>query len=181
MARYCAFRATNFCAPSDRPDELRHMLEYNVHQEFGVDLHLPPGTLQAKTPVLADGRMQPHEWLLGDVLLKTDSVDHGDNHFFPGPCDIAWDLAGAATEWQMPAEAIRHFLERFRQFSGIDVSQQLPLYLLAYAVFRLGFCKMAVSTSTGDDLDRMHRAYLWYRALAQQRLKSETALNLSAA
>src|SRR5215469_3144745 len=96
MARYCAFRAANFGTRTDRPDELQQMLEYNVHQEFGVDLILPQGTLRAQNSVLVDGRMQPHEWISADRIFKTDSVDHGDNHFFPGPCDIAWDLAGAA-------------------------------------------------------------------------------------
>lgn len=174
MARYCAFRAVNFGSFSDRPEELRQMLEYNVHQEFGVDLFLPEGALRTQNPVLVDGRMQPHEWISADRIFKTDSVDHGDNHFFPGPCDIAWDLAGAAIEWQMTPDTIQIFLDLFQKFSGIEASERLPIYMLAYSVFRLGFCKMAISTALDDDRDRLHRAFLRYRRLATELIRSHT-------
>ena len=153
-------------ARTDRPDELQQMLEYNVRQEFGVDLILPQGALRAQSPVLVDGRMQPHEWISADRIFKTDSVDHGDNHFFPGPCDIAWDLAGAAIEWHMTADTIQIFLSLFQKFSGIEASERLPIYMLAYCVFRLGFCKMAISTALDDDVDRLRRAFMRYRRLA---------------
>ena len=41
--------------------------------------------------------MGPHAWLRDENgrLIKTNGSVHGDDHFFPGPCDIAWDLAGA--------------------------------------------------------------------------------------
>lgn len=172
MARYCAFRAANFRAPTDRPDELQRMLEYNVHQEFGVDLILPRGALETENPVIVDGRMQPHEWISADRIFKTDAVDHGDNHFFPGPCDIAWDLAGAAIEWQMTPDAIKVFLALFEKFSGIKASERLPIYMLAYSVFRLGFCKMAVSTALDDDRERLRRAFLIYRRLAIELMSS---------
>ena len=174
MARYCAFRAAHFAASSDRPDELRHMVQYNVHQELGLDLVLPEGALVAEQAVLVDGRMQPHEWVAGERICKTDSVDHGDDHFFPGPCDIAWDLAGAAVEWQMSEEAAQAFLQFFRRLSQIDVSERLPFYMLAYAIFRLGFCKMAISTGSGDDLHRLRQAYGQYRRLAMQLAESHT-------
>jgi len=172
MARYCAFRAANFGTRTDRPDELQQMLEYNVGQEFGVELILPQGMLRAENSVLVDGRMQPHEWISADRIFKTDSVDHGDNHFFPGPCDIAWDLAGAAIEWHMAADTIQIFLSLFQKFSGIDASERLPIYMLAYSVFRLGFCKMAISTALGDDVDRLRQAFLRYRRLAIELLRS---------
>jgi hypothetical protein len=116
--------------------------------------------------------MQPHEWISADRIFKTDSVDHGDNHFFPGPCDIAWDLAGAAIEWQMPPDTIQIFLNLFQKFSGIEASERLPLYMLAYSVFRLGFCKMAISTALDDDRDRLRRAFLGYRRLATELIRS---------
>lgn len=172
LARYCAFRAANFEARTDRPDELRQMLEYNVRQEFGVDLLLPEGALTTHNPVLVDGRMQPHEWILAHRIFKTDSVDHGDNHFFPGPCDIAWDLAGAAIEWQMTPDTIQIFLSLFQQFSGIEASKRLPIYMLAYSIFRLGFCKMAISTAIDDDRERLRRAFLRYRRLAEELIRS---------
>ena len=181
MARYCAFRAANFGTRTDRPDELQQMLEYNVRQEFGVDLILPQGALRAQNSVLVDGRMQPHEWISADRIFKTDSVDHGDNHFFPGPCDIAWDLAGAAIEWHMSADTIQIFLSLFQKFSGIDASERLPLYMLAYSVFRLGFCKMAISAALDDDVDRLRRAFLGYRRLAIELIRSHPQFSRNSA
>jgi len=49
------------------------------------------------------------------------------------------------------------------------------LYMLAYSVFRLGFCKMAISTVRGSDEEqRMRNAYIRYRALAASLLKEFT-------
>jgi hypothetical protein len=151
------------------------MLEFNVQQEFGRDLKLEPGQLTSATPLLADGRMQPHEWIASrdGKLLKTDAISHGDNHFFPGPCDIAWDLAGIVVEWDLDAQATEFLLAKFSQFSGLHKSQQLQDYLLAYCVFRLGFCKMATSTVEGSEEERrLQSAYLKYRAKAEQLLAS---------
>ncbi len=128
------------------------MLEYNVQQEFGQELKLDGEELASAHEVLTDGRMQPFEWIASrqGQLLKTDAISHGDNHFFPGPCDIAWDIAGAIVEWELDAAASEFLLRRFRQISGIDVSATLDIYMLAYCVFRLGFCKMARSTVLGS-------------------------------
>src|SRR5947207_10246232 len=97
MAKYCAFRASQFSVAHADPDELQRMVEFNVQQEFG--LHLSDSIYReavvSEHPVLVDGRMQPCEWISTcGQFLKTDAISHGDNHFFPGPCDIAWDVAG---------------------------------------------------------------------------------------
>jgi hypothetical protein len=149
------------------------MFEFNVHQEFGRELTLDEGELISTSPVLADGRMQPYEWLMAadGGFVKTDAISHGDNHFFPGPCDIAWDLAGAAVEWGLDPGALNFLLARFRDYSGKDASKQLPSYMLAYSVFRLGFCKMAISTVLGTEEEaRLRSAYLHYRASASRLL-----------
>jgi hypothetical protein len=175
IAHYCSFRASEFTCTAIHNSELAHMLEFNVQQEFGRDLKLEPGQLTSATPLLADGRMQPHEWIASrdGKLLKTDAISHGDNHFFPGPCDIAWDLAGIVVEWDLDAQATEFLLAKFSQFSGLHKSQQLQDYLLAYCVFRLGFCKMATSTVEGSEEERrLQSAYLKYRAKAEQLLAS---------
>lgn len=175
IARYCSFRASEFTCASIHNSELDHMLEFNVQQEFGRDLKLEAGQLSSGTPSVADGRMQPHEWIAsGEAkLFKTDAISHGDNHFFPGPCDIAWDLAGAVVEWDLDAQATGFLLSKFRQFSGIPISQQFQDYMLAYCIFRLGFCKMATSTVAGSrEESRLEFAYLRYRAKAEQLLAS---------
>jgi len=44
--------------------------------------------------------------------------------------------------------------------------------MLAYAVFRLGFCKMALSTVPGSPEEgRLLDAYLYYRRRAEQLLE----------
>ena len=173
-ARYCAFRASEFRQDPHGNSELEQMLVHNVQEEFGRQLQLAPGCLSPDKPVLVDGRMQAHEWIAGDgKLVKTDAISHGDNHFFPGPCGITWDLAGAIVEWDLDLSATEFLLRKFRGFSGIDVTQDLTSYLLAYCVFRLGFCKMARSTVLGSrEENRLNSAYCYYRSKARRLLET---------
>ncbi|HEX3739408.1 MAG TPA: hypothetical protein VHV29_06750 [Terriglobales bacterium] len=173
IAQYCSFRVSEFACAAPQHSELSRMLEYNVQQEFGQELKLNGGELASAREVLTDGRMQPFEWIAArqGQLLKTDGINHGDNHFFPGPCDIAWDLAGVIVEWDLDANATEFLLRRFRQISGIDVSATLDIYRLAYCVFRLGFCKMARSTVLGSPEElRLTSAYHRYRSRAAKLL-----------
>lgn len=176
IARYCAFRASAFPSRESVSTSLREMVQFNLGQEFGVELSLPESELVPLNPVLSDGRMQPHEWIATDTdgLCKTDGISHGDDHFFPGPCDIAWDLAGAAIEWELSEDGISCLLEQFRRHSGIDVSSYIQLYLLAYSLFRLGFSKMAIPTVQGsnDEVERLRSAYDRYRRRAGHLIRS---------
>ena len=181
LAEYCAFRYAEFPEkPLHEASELREMLEFNVLQEFGQELSLPQDAFWTDRPVVADGRMQPYEWISvsPEHLIKTDGTDHGDNHFFPGPCDIAWDLAGISVEWQLGPDATDYLLSAFRRYSGLDISSTLRFYKLAYSVFRLGFCKMAISTVKGSpEEQRLKSAYQHYRALAYQLLQGSRLTN----
>jgi hypothetical protein len=164
VAKYCAFRAIEF-RERYSPEPLTQMVRFNLMQEFGMEWN---GELRepART-VLVDGHMQPYEWIQGDDgrLLKTDAVGHGDDHFFPGPTSIAWDLAGAAVEWDLSRDACEFLVSRFERLSGEHVGPQLPSYLLAYAVFRASWCKMALSTVKGTEEElRLKLAYKNYRA-----------------
>jgi hypothetical protein len=176
IARYCAFRHANFGvgAEASASQHLREMVEFNVAQEFGMVLQLGAESFVTDHPVIADGSMQPYEWIAtgSESFLKTDSVDHGDNHFFPGPCDIAWDLAGIAVEWQLAQDATDYLVRRFFNATEVDISSRLALYKLAYSVFRLGFCKMAISTVRGsEEENRLRKAYKHYRGIAHQLLE----------
>jgi hypothetical protein len=178
MAGYCAFRYANFAAPTV-PTQLREMLEFNVSREFGVTLALPNDVFCTEHTVIVDGRMQPYEWIATGMnhYIKIDGVDHGDNHFFPGPCDIAWDLGCIAVEWRFQDDALEYLTKSFRRLSGADVSASLLLYRLAYCVFRLGFCKMAISTVKGSpEEQRLTAAYDHYRAMACSLLLAQEAI-----
>ena len=168
LAQYCAFRAAEF-GTDGVPEPLAEMLRFNISREFEIELNLNMDALQPSRLVVVDGRMQPHEWLrTGDgILLKTDASTHGDDHFFPGPADIAWDLAGVAVEWNLDPNALEFLLARFAQLSSNDLRRRLPIFMLAYSVFRLAWCKMAMSavTDSSEQL-RLRTACRRYRNLA---------------
>ena len=176
IADYCVYRQSNFAVRTPEPSQLLEMLQFNLSQEFGISVPLPEDAFSTECPVIVDGRMMPHEWIATgpDQFVKIDSVDHGDNHFFPGPCDIAWDVAGIAIEWQLDTNAVRYLLDRLNQKSHFRSRANFSLYILAYCVFRLGFCKMAISTVKGSPEEvRLRSAYRRYRARAQQLLEPE--------
>jgi hypothetical protein len=175
IADYCVFRRNEFPAPQyEAPSQLREMVQFNIAQEFGIELSFTDEAYCSERLVIADGRMQPFEWITeaSGNYIKTDGTDHGDNHFFPGPCDITWDLAGASVEWKLDEAATEYLLSRFRRHAGLDVSGDFALYKLAYLVFRLGFCKMAISTVKGStDEQLLWDAYQNYRDGAQALLE----------
>jgi hypothetical protein len=177
LARYCALRVTEFaCDPSVAASEeirLDTMCEVNIRKEFGVDLDFSADLVPCERPVIADGRMMPHEWMLtpSGNLLKSDGASHGDDHFFPGPCDIAWDLAGVVTEWNLGADATDFFLEAYRRASGDNIRPRLDGYLAAYALFRMGYSKMASEAMQGSSEEkRLRRAFAFYREAAETHL-----------
>ena len=174
LASYCAFRSQAFSAASPDLGPLQKMAEHNLDQ-LGFDL---PITLRMEQPVVPDGRMQPHEWLhtTDGQMLKTDSGSHGEDHFFPGPTDIAWDLAGAAVEWRMNAAQAEYFLETYRHASGDDASSRIANFITAYAAFRSGYCRMAANAllGTGEE-SRLRRAANGYLALISARMDESQA------
>ncbi len=174
VADYCALRAREFTTTTSAP-QLESMMRFNLGEIFGAESGSGLPALIDERPVIADGRMAPHEWLLtpGGTLLKTDSASHGDDHFFPGPVDIAWDLAGAIIEWGMTTEAAHYMIERYRRRSGDDPRARIGAYLLAYGVFRAAYCSMAAFALRGSaEEQRLRRAVLHYRTLVQTQLNS---------
>jgi hypothetical protein len=176
IACYCAFRAQAMQTDLPTNVHLGTMLCFNVKEEFGVELTLGAAELRVARPVVADGRSTPHKWIDTDgALMKVDSAIHGDDHFFPGPTDIAWDIAGVIVEWDLDAEAARSFLDFYYRASGDDAHARLPNYLLAYSIFRMAYCKMAsVSMQGSEEEARLVRDYHRYRSLSQRYLR-ETA------
>lgn len=176
LAEYCAFRLREMPAELADLNALQKMAEHNLRElQFDADV-----ALQLRHPVIADACMQPHEWLLlkDGRMLKTDSGSHGDDHFFPGPTDIAWDLAGAIIEWRMDAEQTREFLELYRRASGDDAHARIDSFIKAYTVFRAAYCMMAANAMNGtDEQARLDQAAESYRAL----LMNDVSRGMSAA
>jgi hypothetical protein len=134
-------------------EQLENMARFNFAQATGKQV-AKEFSLDVKRPVIADGRMMPHEWLQpdsGGSLLKLDCAAHGDDHFFPGPIDIAWDVAGTIVEWEMEPGAAACFLDRYGSLSGDGVRPRLSPYLIAYSALRNGYCRMAASAIVSCD------------------------------
>jgi hypothetical protein len=171
LAAYCAFRAGAFPKECSGLGALEQMAQHNMrHLGFEV-----PVCLRLERPVLADGRLQPHEWLLAPngSMVKTDSGSHGDDHFFPGITDIAWDLAGAIVEWRMSAPESEALLECYKRASGDDVRSRVPDFIIAYAAFRSAYCIMAAGGLRGsEEQKRLERAAAAYQKLLRFRSKS---------
>lgn len=175
LADYCAFRAAEI--PALPPDDL---LEAALHDNLAaLELAHPPGlSLAVERPVIPDARMMPHE-LLGapaGVLLKVDAGSHGDDHFLPGPTDIAWDLAAAIVEWRMDAAARLYLLQRYHRASGDHAAPRLHPYIVAYAASRLALTRMAEGALRGsDEAPRLVRDLDRYRAVLDAELQLPAA------
>jgi len=76
--------------------------------------------------------------------VKTDGVDHHDDHYFPGRQDAAWDVAGTIVEFGLDEPAARAFVEACRSRTGdVGLDERLPFYRAAYLAYRLGYCTFA--------------------------------------
>jgi hypothetical protein len=168
LADYCALRGAAFPAEGVDLAPLEEMVRFNAASEIGRELR----GLELRRPVIPDARMAPHEFRArpDGALYKLDSAGDGDDHLMPGPTDIAWDLAGAIFEWDMPDDAAQAFVERYSQRSGDDPRDRLREYVFAYGVFRTAYWKMAVATAGGTPEEpALVRAYEEARAELERR------------
>ena len=174
IADYLAHLRLRFCMPSSDPSDLDEMIQTNLAgHPLGDRLR---GTTRPglEPPVAVDARMMPHEWLrTARGYLKVDALDHHDDHFFPGPVDIAWDLAGAAIEFGMSAAARHRLVERYRRLShDRTVASRIPYYTVAYLAARIGYASLAVETlGDSDDGRRFARQVRRYEAALGEHLE----------
>jgi len=167
-ARYLAHVARGFRTgqPADTAT-LAHLIEVNTGRSWN-------DPLPESEAVLLDGHMARHEWLeTASGIVKTDAVDHYDDQFFPGPQDIAWDVAAFGIE----CGAARRVAERYAELAGDrGIADRLPFYRAAYLAFRLGYCDTAAEALGGsEDAARFARARQRYEALiGNERWTSKT-------
>ena len=152
LAEYCAFRAEHFSCKADSQAVLEEMTHVNLERGLGVSHSI---TLSLECPVISDARMMPYEWIRrpNRRMLKVDASSHGDDHFYPGPTDIAWDIAGVITEWELDREASELLIYEYQCLSHDPVANRLPAYTTAYCAFRLGFT-LSAAKSVKDDQER---------------------------
>ena len=159
-------------------DELFAMVERNVESALGADAkpRLDPWRrrLAGAPEVEVDGRMSPVAWLrVGETVFKTDGVDHGDDRFLPGSTDLAWDVAGFATEWGLGEEAGADFAaEAARHARDPHLPDRLPFYQAAHLAMRIGWTGIAASTlPAGPDQRGLRRMHARYRRGLQRALQ----------
>jgi hypothetical protein len=161
------------------------MIARNVELSLGEAGLKRLGGLERWRPRLAgapriavDGRMAPHEWVrTPDRLIKTDAVDHHDDHFLPGNTDLAWDVAGFSVEWGLSeAEAAEFADHAAREAGDGTLTTRLPFYEAAYLAFRTGWTHLAASSmANGPDrrgLKRQERRYRDRLAGALEKLEA---------
>jgi hypothetical protein len=163
VARYLAHLSREHPAePTVSTASLTEMAELNVseclgpawQQRLAARLRGGLGSWSERSVAL-DGRMLPHEFIRTDAgYLKVDAFDHHCDHFFPGCQDIAWDLAGAAYELELDAEAHRCLIDRYRRLSGDQhITARLPYFALCYLAYRLGYARLATEV-LGESPDK---------------------------
>jgi hypothetical protein len=167
LARYLAFVRREFqIGEEGRWDDLAQLIAVNVSEGLGrrsaalTRLERIAPVCRDVPAVALDGRMLPHEWLRdGDRLIKADGVDHHDDHFFPGPRDIAWDVAGTCVEFDLSARDACCLVDRYRALSGdATIGERLPAYRVAYLAYRYGYASLAASAIASADDGRRWRA-----------------------
>ncbi|MBI3803670.1 MAG: hypothetical protein HY282_07890 [Nitrospirae bacterium] len=182
MARYLAYLSQTFPVSQCRSfDEIIEMVRVNVGEGLGERWTEAVGRLEpfrtcfeTARPIAVDGRMLPHEWLrTGSGYIKTDGVDHHDDHFFPGCQDIAWDIAGAAIEFGLTGGEETLLIDRYQSLmDDAALRTRLPFYKIVYLSYRLGYTHLA-SETLGPDPDgaRFKRWVVHYGILLQQELQ----------
>lgn len=164
IARYCALRTHLFASGSASAGgrRLDELVAVNVHEALGLEVR---SQIEIRRSLVVDARMDPHEWLVTPTgLIKTDGHGHGDDHLYPGPTDVAWDLAGVIVEWRLRPSLAEQFVARFEALAGDAIGRRLAPYLVAYAAFRWGAVSFALHEAGGEEAARLRRVQRYYRA-----------------
>lgn len=173
-ADYVAFRARHFAAVerSVSFETMTEMAEHNAGHPLPF-LAQYRREFEDRPAVHVDGRMMPHEWIETESgWLKTDSVDHGRDHFYPGYSDPAWDLAALSVEFQLSADQRLFLLSRYNRSARDEISQGLlRFYEVAYLAFRSGYASLAAQATSGTpERDRFGALQLAYACFLRERI-----------
>ncbi|HEX8663787.1 MAG TPA: hypothetical protein VF744_07130 [Beijerinckiaceae bacterium] len=155
IGRYLGFRAKEF--PAERPgaslEELAAMAVRNVSLALGEASAraLTPWTPRLEKlarfvhPVRTDNRLHAWEWLVADGrLIKADALDHHAAHDLVGCQDLAWDVAGAAVEFNLSPEETERLCVVAEREAGRPVAPELVDFLTpCYLAFQLGAFTLA--------------------------------------
>jgi hypothetical protein len=160
VGRYLAWTEVEFGMEADAPptSQMEEMARLNVERLLEKELKgaPPPGPR-----VGMDGRMTRVEWgeRADGSWVKFDGTDHGDDPFFPGPGDTAWDLAAIGVEWGAAAgAAVAAAYRRSQGGRAHTLPARIAWHRVAYCGFRAAFCGTAAGQTTGIDRRRFAAA-----------------------
>jgi hypothetical protein len=106
--------------------------------------------------------------------MKTDALDHAFGHDLVGCQDVAWDLAGAAVEFDLGSDERETLVRWVESRTGRSISRRLvralePCYL-ALEIARLHF-GLAMSGQQGDQR-RLQAADQRYSLKLHERIRN---------
>lgn len=172
---YLGFRARHLPAPQGGASlsELRAMAIFNTGQALGTDAaeilrkRLSGMTTPARGLRRADtdNRLHRWEWLpTGEgEMLKADAIDHCAAHDFIGCQDVAWDIAGAAVEFDFPEEARTRLAAAVMAEADADhTPDTLLVFEFCYLAFQIGLWTHARMAASGDEAARIDGALKRY-------------------
>jgi hypothetical protein len=182
IARYLGVRARLFPAAAGSGASIRKlakMVGRNVSLTLGGDAaaRLEPSAEELDrlerrvVRVRTDNKLDHHEWrrMPDGRLLKTDALDHHQSHDLIGCQDLAWDVAGAICELDLPSEEL---IAPTEEAAGrVTDPQLLGFYRIAYPAFRLGQAAMARAAADPSEAARLVRAETRYVAELQHLLR----------
>jgi hypothetical protein len=186
LGAYLAFRARAVPAPAESGaslDALARMAVHNAGEALGREAaatltrrlaHAPQ--LEARVRrVVTDNRLHAQEWLVCEGrLIKTDALDHHAAHDLVGCQDPAWDIAGAAIEFDLSADELAALCAAFERATQTAVSRDLlAFYEICYCAFQLGYWSLAADSLAGFPAEtiRTRKAADGYRSKLAQILQ----------
>jgi hypothetical protein len=186
VGRYLGFRA-RYLPPlhgGASLSELCSMSISNTHEGLGEEaarkakaLMRDAGRLERRLRrVDTDNRLHRWEWLVDDsrTMIKTDALDHNAAHDFVGCQDIAWDIAGAAVEFDLSASESSRLAEIAGAEADTNTDEDiLRLFELCYLAFQIGlWTNAAAVVADGEDRVRLEDTIKRYLAILKMRLEN---------
>lgn len=189
LSAYLGFRARMFRTEPSRgasAEELLRMASVNARDALGerAAARFEPWRAaldrigRRSSSVETDNRLQAWEWLAGAEggILKTDALDHHAGHDLIGCQDIAWDIAGAATEFLLSDRETESLMIGVEAASGSPVDDELVRFMtLCYPAFQLGYWREAAASCEEAEMPRLRAAARRYEDALQRALRLRPA------
>lgn len=160
LAAYLTARARRFrTGARAEPAPLISMLLENAAEARGTTSGLDAAIrrierLPPRPAHVSDARLQPHEWIrTTNGYVKIDALDHGDGLRLPGPVDLAWDLAGAWTEFDLADRVLTRLVGGCAAAAGdppADLNAAVRAYRPPYVALAWAECTLAAREAPTD-------------------------------